>query len=110
MDILHVDFFIHFPHRLGKISIRPETVTPQKFYQFREFFPQYSTCTAFEYLDNVRNADIRRNLHHDMNMIVLDAYRANPPAVHLTHLTHQVFEGDGHFALEEAFPIFVNPY
>jgi hypothetical protein len=45
-----------------------------------------------------------------MEMIVLDAYLADPPPVHLAGLVQQPFQTDGYFALQHALPELGNPY
>jgi hypothetical protein len=109
-NVLLHDFFVHLPYRLGKIPIRPKTLPPQKFFQFRVFLPKHSTRPPFEYLHHLGHTVLRRYLHHKMNVIFLNAHLADPPPVHPTGLVQKSSETDGYFASQDSFPIFRYPY
>ena len=75
---------------LGKIAIRPKTIPPQKFLQFRKFFPECPTRTSFQYLYYSRYAVVRLYLHDQMDMISLQAHLAYLPPVYFACLRHQL--------------------
>ena len=98
-DVLLHNVFVDLPYRLGKIPIRPKAVSPQKFFQFRKFFPQDSTRPPFENLDYLGHATVQWYLHNSVHMIILNAHLADPPVIHFARLIHEVLEADGNFAL-----------
>ena len=63
-----------------------------------------------EYLDHLSHAVLRRNMDHDMEMLILNSYLTYPPLVHATGIIKKFLEANGNFALQYTFPIFGNPY
>jgi hypothetical protein len=108
-DVPFYDLFIKRTYRLGKIAVRPQTVSPQEFFQLRVGFAYDSTRSTLQYLHDLGHAFSGPELDDEVDMVFLHRYFFYPPSIHLAGFKQKLFYMRGYFASQYPFSILRYP-
>ena len=96
--------------RLGKVSIRPETVSPEEFLELWKLFSEDMAWTTFHVLYHLGDSFCRLYLDQHMDVVRHDLQLFDPPRVHSACLVKDILQSDGYFALKHSSSILWQKY
>jgi hypothetical protein len=109
-DVFSDGVFVNPSGRLHKVSVRPETVSPKKFFQFRKFLPKNPGRPAFQEHRRLGQRIFRRELQEKMQMIRHDFNFMDEPLVHLATLKKQFSDSLDNLPSQDPAAIFRHEY